>query len=51
MPIYVLEKNSGILKQTIDLYWLCIMFLGYPIVAIFEWIHWEIYGSGPKRKN
>lgn len=51
MPIYVLEEKSGLLGRFVELYWLTIMFIGYPFFAIFEWIHWEIYGNGPRRKK
>lgn len=50
MPIYVLDEKKSFWARFIDLYWIGIMFIGYPIFLIFEWIFWEVYGTGPRRK-
>lgn len=49
MPIYAVDEKKGFFGKCAELHWLTVMFLGYPIFVIYEWIHWEMYGSGPKR--
>lgn len=51
MPIYVLDDEAGFFGRLTEIYWFTIMFVGYPILAITEWVHWEIYGKGPRRKR
>lgn len=51
MPIYVLDDKSGFWMRTVELFWLTIMFMGWPIFDIINWLHWEIYGQGPRRKR
>lgn len=51
MPIYALDEDCGFFGKVTELFWLTIMFMGFPIFNIFEWIHWEIYGEGPRKKK
>jgi hypothetical protein len=50
MPFYILGTNQSVATRCSELYWVAIMFIGYPLFAICEWIHWEIYGIGPRKK-
>jgi hypothetical protein len=50
MPIYVLDEKKSFCGRFVDLYWITIMFIGYPVFLIFEWIFWEINGKGPVKK-
>lgn len=50
MPFYILGANKSLLTKTSEIYWVAIMFIGYPFFCLSEWIHWEIYGKGPRRK-
>lgn len=49
LPIFVLNEQQGLKGRLVDIYWLIIMFVGYPLYWIIEWVHWETFGKGPRR--
>lgn len=38
-------------KHGADFFWFTVMYIGLPIMTIFEWIHWELYGKGPRKSK
>ena len=36
---------------SIELFWATVMFVFLPISNIMEWIHWELYGKGPRNEK
>lgn len=50
VPSYVFTENRNFWLRLSEIYWVAIMFTGYPFFSLCEWIHWEIYGKGPRKK-
>lgn len=46
-----MDKNASTMQKIIEIFWIVILNLGYPIFIIFEWLHWEMYGKGPTKKS
>ena len=44
-----LDPDATLWKRTVELFWICILFMGYPAFMMIEWLFWEIYGKGPRR--
>lgn len=51
MQIYYIDANATVREKIVDLFWIAIMFIGFPFINIVEWIHWEIYGHGPRKQR
>jgi hypothetical protein len=51
MPLYYHDKTLTFWQLCWEYWWYMIMFLGFPIISIIEWIHWEIYGKGVRKKK
>ena len=49
MTIHYLDENASFPERLTEIFWITIMYIGFPIFNIFEWIHWEIHGKGPKK--
>jgi len=51
MTIHYLDNNATFLERLTEIFWIAIMYIGFPLFSIVEWIRWEIYGHGPKKET
>jgi hypothetical protein len=50
MTIHYLDPEASFMEKVIEIFWIAILHIGFPIFSIFEWMHWEIYGHGPRKE-
>lgn len=50
MTIHYLDPNAGLIERLNEIFWITILYIGYPIFNIIEWMHWEIHGHGPRKE-
>jgi hypothetical protein len=48
MTIHYMQ-HANLKELLVETFWIMIMYMGFPILSIFEWLHWEIYGKGPRK--
>jgi hypothetical protein len=49
MSIYYRKDDATWLEQGAEFFWFTIMYIGFPVITILEWLHWEMYGKGPRK--
>ena len=51
MTIHYMDPEAGFKEKLIEIFWIGVLHIGFPIFNIFEWMHWEIYGKGPRKET
>ena len=51
MTIHYMDPNAKFTEKLTEIFWVAILHIGFPIFSIFEWMHWEIYGRGPRKQK
>jgi len=51
MTIHYMDPEASFTQKIIEIFWIGVLHIGYPIFSIFEWMHWEIYGKGPRKET
>lgn len=41
-PVHLLDKDAGIFKKSFEIFWMIIAVFGNSILAIINWIYWEL---------
>ena len=50
MAINHTKKNASFFQGLTGIFWFAMLYIGFPISSILQWLHWEINGKGPRKK-